>query len=80
MTTCARCGRPLAHPDSVARGVGPVCGGRPVRCAPRAPALPVVADHPDQLVLWAYQLALPLLTVGTPGTHAVPGVRPRPPL
>ena len=28
MTNCSRCGRPLSNPDSVARGMGPVCAGK----------------------------------------------------
>lgn len=26
--TCARCGQPLTRPESVASGLGPICGGR----------------------------------------------------
>ena len=26
---CSVCGRPLTHPDSIARGMGPVCSGMP---------------------------------------------------
>lgn len=26
--TCRRCNRPLTHPESIATGLGPICGGR----------------------------------------------------
>lgn len=57
MATCDVCNRPLTDPDSIARGRGPVCGGR--GCVSTLSASPG-ETYAGQGVLWAHQLPLGL--------------------
>ena len=55
---CRVCGRPLRTPESIARGVGPVCcpevPGSPVATPrKRSAATGATAPDPRQLTLWA---------------------------
>lgn len=73
MATCRRCGRPLTRPESVARGVGPVCGGphltRSLHSDAGRGASSKKSDgclfkrlaqvNPAQCELWAVQMVLP---------------------
>ena len=37
ITRCSRCGRPLRHPVSIARGMGPTCAAKALRSAGGVP-------------------------------------------